>query len=508
MSVTRLTRSLTADVVICGGGSSGAALAGILARDTDAEVLLLEAGPDYGTLDSGHWPADLLDARRIPTTHGWGYSGLAHRSHPESTEFDRASVIGGCSAHNGCVALLGHRRDYDRWAELGNLGWAWDDVAPAFVRATSALRVRTPDDDELTPFHAAFLQAAVSVGIPRSTDMNDPDEFAGVDACPVNIVDGTRWNTALAYLDPVRGRPNLTVLGKALVDRVEIEGDRAVAVHALIAGEAARIEASTIVLAAGAYGSPAILLRSGVGPPRELQRLGLRPVHDLPGVGGGLADHPAIGIIYRGTERLHEQMAAFGARHWSPDEQTLAKARSSHCQEAFDLHIYAVAGWRRSNAYDHFGVAAAVMDPLSTGRLTLASLDPTAAPRIDHNYLSDPDGHDVAVLHDGLDMTREIMDRVVADGLVEEVHPGTDIQSTDAMRAFIERTVGIYYHPACTCRMGPAADARAVVDTIGRIHGLENLRVCDASIFPTLMRANTNLPAVMIAEHLAASFNT
>lgn len=499
---------MSADIVICGGGSSGAALAGILARDTDAEVLLLEAGPDYGALDSGQWPADLLDARRIPTTHGWGYSGPAHRSHQEPTAFDRASVIGGCSAHNGCVALLGHRRDYDRWAELGNLGWAWDDVAPAFARVTTALRVRTPADDELTPFHAAFLDAAVSIGIPRSTDMNDPDELEGVDACPVNIADGTRWNTALAYLDPVRDHPNLTVLGEALVDRVEIDGNRAVAVHALIAGEAVRIEAATIVLAAGAYGSPAILLRSGVGPAQELQRLGRRPVHNLPGVGGSLADHPAIGIIYRGTERLHEQMATFGARYWLPDEQTLAKARSSHCQEAFDLHIYAVAGWRRSNAYDHFGVAAAVMDPISTGRLALASLDPTAAPRIDHNYLSDPDGHDVAVLHDGLDMTREIMASVVADGLVEEVHPGTDIESTDAMRAFIERTVGIYYHPACTCRMGPATDTGAVVDSRGRIHGIRNLHVCDASIFPTLMRANTNLPAVMLAEHLALSIVT
>ncbi len=184
------------DILICGGGTSGAALAGIIARDTDANVVLLEAGPDYGPLSDGQWPADLLDARRIPQSHGWGYSGSAHIAHPHATPFERAKVIGGCSSHNGCVALLGHRRDYDHWAELGNPGWDWNSVEPAFQRALHALQVTIPPDNAITPFHRAFIEGAIAAGIPHSPDMNDPDENTGVGPSPVNVVDGNRWNTS------------------------------------------------------------------------------------------------------------------------------------------------------------------------------------------------------------------------------------------------------------------------------------------------------------------------
>ena len=494
----------TIDILICGGGTSGAALAGILARDSDANVVLLEAGPDYGALAQGRWPADLLDARRIPQSHGWNYSGSAHSAHVEATPFERARVIGGCSSHNGCVALLGHRRDYDAWAELDNTGWDWQSIAPAFERAQHVLHVNIPSDTAVTPFHRSFIDGAVAAGIPHSPNLNDPDENAGVGASPVNIVDGTRWNTALAYLDPVRHKGNLTVIGDALIDRVELHNDRAVAVHALLNGEPTRIAAERIVLAGGAYGSPSILLRSGIGPMNELSPLGVPVVHDLPGVGRALADHPAVNLLYRATPELDRAMAEFATTHWSPDEQSLAKARSSICREAFDIHIYAVAGWRTDDGDYVYGVAVSSVFPKSTGSIRLTSTDPTAPPRIEHNYLSDPYREDLRVLLDGIEMTRDIMTASFNRGLLaDETRPGPTVTSREALTAYIERTVGIYYHPACSCRMGPDSDPDAVVDPNGKVHGLDDLYVCDASIFPTLMRANTNLPAAMLADHLA-----
>lgn len=499
-----MQRSNTVDVLVCGGGTSGAALAGILARDTDANILLLEAGPDYGALDGGCWPDDLLDARRIPETHGWGYSGAAHRSHTNDTPFERARVIGGCSSHNGCVALLGHRRDYDQWSELGNAGWDWESVRPAFDRAIQHLQIQTPRDEDVTPFHRSFINGAVAAGIPLSSDMNDPDEHLGVGASPVNVVNGVRWNTALAYLDPVRPKGNLTIIGNALVDRVEVSNGRAIAVHALVDGKPRRFAAERIVLAGGAYGSPAILLRSGIGPSNELSHLGIDHVHELPGVGKTLADHPAVNLRYLASAKLNDEMTAFGKHHWLPDEQSLAKARSSICREAFDLHLYAVAGWKLANGGYTNAIAVSSVWPKSTGTIGLRSADPIAAPVIDHNYLSDPDDEDLCVLLDGVELAREVMKGSLASGLLtEEQHPGPSIKTRDELADFVRRTVGIYYHPACSCRMGSASDPTAVVDSSGKVHGIDDLYVCDASIFPTLMRANTNLPAAMLAEYMA-----
>jgi choline dehydrogenase len=493
----------TWDVLVVGGGTSGAALAGLLARDARRRVLLLEAGPDYGHVDEGRWPAELLDASTIPGTHDWGYSGMNHASHKEPHVYNRARVIGGCSSHNGCVALLGHRRDYDHWAELGNEGWSWDAVEPAFERARAALRVRIPSAQELTPYHAAFVDGAVGAGIPLVEDLNDPDDVEGVAASPVNIVNGTRWNTALAYLDPVREQGNLTVAGGALVERVIFDGDRAVAVEVVVDGARERHAAGRIVLAAGAYGSPSILLRSGVGPTADMEQLGIKGVHDLPGVGVGLTDHPVVHFELQPTARLREQLEVFATVNWLPDEQTLLKARSSRCREAFDLHLYAVSG-HDGDGERYYIIEVSCIIPRSSGKMTLASSDVDAPPLIDHGYLSDPEGHDQAVLLDGVALARRIAGKMREAGMIERISsPLDEITSVEDLRRWVEEGVGIYYHPACTCRMGPASDPLAVVDPRGNVHGLQNLSVCDASIFPVIMRANTNLPAAMLAEHMA-----
>jgi choline dehydrogenase len=492
------------DLLVVGGGTAGAALAGLVAGSTDLNVVLLEAGPDYGSLSSGAWPPELLDASCLPRTHDWGYAGLAHASHAEPTPFDRARVIGGCSAHNGCVALLGHRLDYDGWAGRGNPGWGWDAVAPAFERAKARLRVRIPERDELPPFQAAFVDAAVAAGIPPVADLNDPDDVSGVAPSPANIFEGIRWNTAFAYLDPVRNRPNLTILDNILVDRVAFEAGQAVAVEAIRDGARLRLPARRIVLAAGAYGSPAILLRSGVGPADEIASLGIRALHDLPGVGRALTDHPTTYFLYRGSAEIDRAMEQFGASRWLPDEQTLLKTPSSHCRGAFDLHLYAVSGYDRAAASWTYSITISTMDPHGAGALRLQSADPAAPPLIDHGYLSDPDGHDAAVLADGVDLARSVAAAVpLAGRLTEMERRGPVPASRGDVVDYIRRTIGIYYHPACTCRMGPASDPSAVVDADGKVHGLEGLYVCDASIFTTILRGNTNLPAAMLAEHLA-----
>jgi choline dehydrogenase len=493
------------DIAVVGGGTAGAALAGLLARHRDRHVALIEAGPDFGGLSEGRWPESFLDARRIPyDVHDWGYTGLAHAMQTDPIAFDRAKLIGGCSSHNGCIALLGHYRDYDHWSNLGNPGWSWGSVRPSFERAMRGLRVRQVDDEEITPFQRLFMGGAVAAGLPRVPDLNNPSEIEGVAPAPVNIHDGTRWNTALGYLDPVRAQGNLTIIADAIVDTVEFDGDRATGVTFLVDDRRRSLTADRIVLSAGAYGSPAILQRSGVGPAELLRRVDVEVRRDLSGVGARLTDHPAVALTYRGSNELDALMDRFEDESWLPDEQVLAKARSSLCTDAFDLHLYAVSGRDEDTGGRTYTVHVACVAPMSDGHLRISSSDPHAALEIDHGYLTDPEGHDARVMLDGIALAREAMRSAIDAGLLlEEMTPGVAVTTRDDLQAHLYRSIGIYYHPACSCRMGPSPERGAVVDSLGRVHGFDNLWVCDASIFPTLMRANTNLPSVMVAEHLA-----
>ena len=496
-----------ANTVVVGGGTAGAAVAGLLAAGSDQSVALLEAGPDFGPRAAGRWPRDLLDASALGYTLDWKYdSGLTYPG--RVVKFERARVIGGCSAHNGCAAIWGSRIDYDDWAARGLDGWATDDLLPIFRRASARLRVRRYRDQEVTPFHRSCLDAATALGLPLVDDLNDVDQDVGMAASPVNISEGIRWNTAFAYLDPVRDRPNLTVVGDAPVDRLTIDGGQVTGVIALIDGEWRRIEAGRVVVCAGTYGSPAILLRSGIGDPAALRDIGIAPVHDLPGVGCNLHDHSSAALQFAGTPALEAEMRAFAAASWMPEEQTIAKIRSPRYpagQPGFDLHLYPVGGpdperdggWRWT-----FPVAC--MTPWSRGAVSLTSADPLAAPAIDHRYLSDTDGHDRGVLLEGIKIARELTSQpALRDALGVETEPGPGVRTDDDLLRWIDATCEHYYHPVGTCAMGLANDPNAVVDARGKLHGLDGGYVADCSIMPVVPRANTNIPGLVVGERIA-----
>ena len=265
-------------------------------------MVLLEAGPDYGPADSGRWPEDLLDAATLAmVSHDWDLHGEING---RRVDFNRAKVIGGCSSHNGGVAVRGSRLDYDRWAAAGNPGWTTEELLPLFVSAFERLRVRPVGLDDLTPFQRAFADGLAAAGIPIVEDFNDIDEPLGMAPFPINIEpDGRRINSAFAYLDPVRGKGNLTssatrrssACARRLARRRRgLRSD----------GEEVTVRGERIVVCGGAYGSPAVLQRSGVGDPGQLRAAGIEVAHELPGVGANLHDQPTFEVDYAGCDEL------------------------------------------------------------------------------------------------------------------------------------------------------------------------------------------------------------
>ena len=449
---------------------------------------MLEAGPDYGSLAEGRWPGDVLSAKAIPLSHDWGLTTTS------GLDLPRARVVGGCSSHNGCTVSLGAREDYDDWA-AANPGWDAATVEPLLGWVHESFRVRRYRMDELTTAQQAFVGAGITVGLPFADDLDDLAASVGIGPMPVNIVGTVRWNAAFAFLDPVRDTGRLTVAGTSTVHRILLERNRAVGVEVSQApGTVQQVHAGRVVVAAGAYHSPALLQRSGIGPADELRALGINPVANLPGVGAHLLDHACVQLDFEGKAGLLEDLARIA---WNPDEQTVGRARSSRCGAGpYDIHVFMVAGANSGHpGLPPISLYGGAMRAKSEGRVTLRGADPDLAPLIDHRYGTDPGGHDRAVLAESLDLLRAMTaDHELAAILGAPAHPDRDPLAG----------IASYCHPAGTCKMGPGSDGTAVVDATGAVHGIEGLYVADASIMPSITRGNINLPTAMIGARIAA----
>jgi choline dehydrogenase-like flavoprotein len=503
----------TYDDIIVGAGSSGAVLAARLSEDPARRVLLLEAGPDYATVEAT--PHDLCDSTWISVVrHDWGFKADAMKG--REIEFPRGKVTGGSSAVNATIALRGVPADYDEWASLGNSEWAWSRVLPYFRKLEDdqdeggplhgrggPIPVRRWKASELLPLQHACLDAGHALGFARVTDHNHP-ESTGIGPWPMNQRDGLRMSTAIGYLLPARQHQNLTIRPDCLVSRVILEGSRAVGVEIANAGASEIVRGRRITLSAGAIASPAILLRSGIGPRGDLEALGIVPAVDLPGVGANLIDHPlaSVALVPRaGVCGKAQPVAQVGIRHTAPgsdewNDMQLFMISQADLTEIPDL--MALAG-----APMIFAVGVALQRPRSRGRLSLTSPDPRTQPRIELNYLEHPE--DMRRMVEGIRLAWRVAQWPAIARHAERIAILTEdmVASDEFVEGYLQMAVNTIFHPVGTARMGPGGDGGAVVDQRGRVRGVDGLAVVDASIMPNIPRANTNLTCIMIGERVA-----
>jgi len=487
------------DVVVVGAGAAGAVVASRASEDPNRSVLLLDAGPDYAV--ASELPDDLRDGHdNSYVDHDWGlgYEPLVGRS----DRFPRGRVTGGSSAVNTTIALRGIPVDYDEWAALGNPGWAWADVLPAFNRLerdldfgaqpyhgdAGPISIRRWTEDELVPTQAAFIEAAVAHGFPRCADVNAPDAV-GAGPMAMNKLGRLRISTALGYLSSARYRANLAIRANTTVRRIVIENGTAVGVET-VAGD--RIDARLVVVSAGAIHTPGVLVRSGVGDADELASLGIEPVAVVPGVGANLSDHPALAIL------LKPRFPEFCAPDL-PLVQTICRYTTEGSSTPLDVNIELITRTRGRDGEPMFMLAPSLeqVDGRGEVRQTSASADSVPAIRTRFGENDRDVQRHVDALQDAFALTRVAP---LSEFIEAVTFPDPGRSGRADLEKLARRVSASGYHPCGTAKMGPSDDPMAVVDHRGRSHAVAQLVVADASIMPTVPRANINLSSIMIGE--------